>query len=142
MTTTRRLMLILALTGGAILARPAAAQDTPEAPKQQKAKYDRNKIVRAEIDERASDAKTAYDIVRRLRPQFLRARPSGSIQNRSPVPIKVYVNGAQNHGGVDYLNSIAAESVQEIEYLNGQDATTRFGTDHESGAIMIRTGAR
>ena len=36
-----------------------------------KKKYERDVITREEIQERAPDAKSAYDVIQRLRPQFL-----------------------------------------------------------------------
>lgn len=107
----------------------------------EKVRYERHRISFEEITTRAMDAKTAYDIVKRLRPQFLQARPSGSIRNRTPVPIKVFVDGGFR-GGVAMLNEVVAHIVVEIQYLNGPDATTRYGTGHESGAILVTTGRR
>jgi NaMN:DMB phosphoribosyltransferase len=107
----------------------------------EKVRYERHRISFEELSTKASDAKTAYDIVKRLRPQFLQARGSGSMRSRTPVPIKVFVDGAFR-GGVAMLNEVVAHSVVEIKYLNGPDATTRFGTGHESGAILVTTGRR
>lgn len=112
------------------------AQDSLPA---RRAQYHRDRITRDEVQERASDAKTAYDIVSRLRSQYLRPRPSGSIRNRAPVPVRVYVDGV-HRGGVDTLRDILAHNVALIEWMNGSDATTRWGTGHESGAILVRTG--
>ena len=36
------------------------------------------------------------------------------------------------------LDAIVAETVLEMEYLNGQEATTRFGTGHGGGVILVR----
>jgi hypothetical protein len=81
-----RVGIILAL---AVVALPgtASAQETV------RKKYERDVITREEIQDRAPDAKTAYDVIQRLRPQFLRTRQSGSI-TQSRVTIKVYVDGA------------------------------------------------
>jgi hypothetical protein len=121
----------------AALILPGAVQAQGEA----RLKYERHRITFEEVSVKATDAKTAYDIVRRLRPQFLQSRGSGSIQNRNKVPIKVFVDGGFR-GGVAVLNEIVAHSVIEITYLNGSDATTRFGTGYESGAILVTTGRR
>lgn len=104
-------------------------------------RYERHRISFEELTTRATNAKTAYDIVKRLRPQFLQTRGSGSIRSRTPVPIKVFVDGGFR-GGVAVLNEVLAHSVVEINYLNGPDATTRYGTGHESGAILVTTGRR
>jgi len=115
-------------------------------------KYERDIITRAEIRDRAPDAKTAYDVVQRLRPQFLRERSSGSISspltaegNRSTAaerqPVQVYVNGARSSIPKISLRELPADGVIDILYLNASDATTRFGTGHDNGAIVVRTGA-
>ena len=101
--------------------------------------YPRNVITREEIQDRAPDAKSAYDVVQRLRPSFLRVRPSGSVQSQTPVPIRVYVDGS-SRAGVYALRDILSIAVIEIIYLDGNDATTRYGTGHENGAIVVRTG--
>lgn len=106
---------------------------------QEKKNYPRNLITREEIQDRAPDAKTAYDVVQRLRPQFLRTRPSGSVQSQATVPIKVYVDGA-SRAGVLALREIQSNNVVEIVYLNGNDATMEFGREHENGAIKVKTG--
>jgi len=102
-------------------------------------RWERDLITAVEIEERAPDAKSAYDVVQRLRPQFLRVRASGSIQKKEPVPVQVYVDGTFR--GTPYvLRDLNKDGVVEIRYLSGSDATTRFGTGHENGAIIVRTG--
>ena len=115
-----------------VVPRTADAQE-------EKKTYPRNLITREEIKERAPDAKTASDVVQRLRPQFLRTRPSGSAQSQAPVPIKVYVDGSAR-AGLLALREIQSIHVVEIVYLNGSDATMEFGREHENGAIKVKTG--
>ena len=102
--------------------------------------YERDVITREEIQDRAPDAPSAYDVIQRLRPQFFRTRSTGSITNRTRVAIKVYVDGTAR-GSILALREVMASAVISILYLDGSDATTRFGTDHENGAIVVRTGA-
>lgn len=128
------------LRAGVILALGAFALPLNATAQETRKKYERDVITREEIRDRAPDAKTAYDVIQRLRPQFLRTRQSGSIQNSAPVAIKVYVDGSLR-GGVLVLRELLAVGVVEITYYNGSDATTRYGTDHENGAIVVRTGA-
>lgn len=127
-----RALSLLALVA-LVVPQGADAQEEP------KKSYPRNVITRQEIRERAPDAKTAYDVVQRLRPQFLRTRPSGSAKSQAPVPIKVYVDGA-SRAGVLALREIQSNNVVEIIYLNGNDATMEFGREHENGAIKVKTG--
>jgi hypothetical protein len=37
------------------------------------------------------------------------------------------------------LRSINMSSVMEIRYINGADATTRYGMGHTGGAILTKT---
>ena len=105
----------------------------------QRPDYDPHRIT--SLDIQANEGlRTALDAVRTLRPQFLRTRPSGSMRNQEPVPIVVYVNGTRR-GGIEALSQIQARAVVEIRWLSGNDATTRFGTNHESGALLVTEGA-
>jgi hypothetical protein len=132
----RGLLLLAFLLPTLLLTPMATAQEV------KKVRYDPDRIFADEVAARASDAKTAYDIVKRLRPQFLRQRGSGSIRNYTPVPVRVFVDGILQSRDVSALNEIMAHSVVEISYLNGSDATTRYGTGYENGAIVVTTGRR
>lgn len=97
-------------------------------------------ITRAEIVE--TRAHSAFDVVRRLRPQFLRFRgrmdtAPGRTGPGMTEPV-VYIDGVRL-GGVASLRSIEAVDVAEIRYMSGADATTRFGTGHVAGVILVRT---
>lgn len=96
----------------------------------------RDVLVVEEIQRTA--AVTAYDAVRQLRPQWLRRRGRSSIQNATAEVLVVYLDGAR-FGGPDALRSVAAGSVLEIRHLDARDATTRFGTGHAGGALLVRT---
>jgi hypothetical protein len=88
---------------------------------------------------------TAYEVVQRLHPQWLRSR--GQVTLREEVdasgaqePI-VYVNSARR-GDLEELRNITVENVAEIFYYNGRDASFRFGAGHGSGVIQVITGLR
>jgi hypothetical protein len=114
-------------------------------------KYPRDLITREEIRDRAPEVMTAYDVIQRLRPHFLRERSPGAIttpfdkngdrnQAATKVPIQVYINGVKAGIAAVSLREVLAEAVIDIVYLNASDATTRFGTGHDNGAIMVATG--
>lgn len=84
----------------------------------------------------AIEASDAYQIVQRLRPRWLRSRGVMSINNPTPTTPVVYVDRVR-HGQVSALRQIEAGSVLELRYLNAGDATTRFGTGHPGGAILV-----
>ncbi len=81
---------------------------------------------------------TAWDMIAHLRPEFLRTR--GALSPRNPVPVRaeVYVDN-MHFGNLESLKTLSAEQIVRVEYLNAGDATTRFGTGHMGGAILIQT---
>lgn len=82
---------------------------------------------------------SAYEVVEMLRPQFLRTRGAASINDPTPVPAVVYLDGFRYGDTPEALKTIDRTSVHQIEYLDSRDATTRFGTGHRGGAILVRT---
>ena len=84
----------------------------------------------------AIDATTAYDVVKRLRPQFLSGRGPVSLRNPTdPTPI-VYLDGVR-YGDVSTLAAIDAARIATIRHYTGPEAQVKFGTDHAGGAIVI-----
>lgn len=129
MKTWIPLPLLLAL----LLAAPAglSAQDPPKLPKPTK---NPDLITRQEI-EALPEARTAFEVVTRLRPTWLNTR-QGSI-TQPPGEVVVYVNDVRR-GGPAALREVDRLQLGEIRRLRGVDATTRFGTDHEHGAILVK----
>ncbi len=101
-----------------------------------------NVITEAEIA--ATGLQTVYEVVERLRPNMLRTRGQmgrvtgavGTDPGASSSTIKVYLNGSP-FGDITALRNIQASSVRRVEYLNASDATTRFGTGVDAGAILV-----
>ena len=94
----------------------------------------RSDVISTEEISASKDVVTAFDIVQRLRPQFLRGRgtsPTGG----ALTPVVYY--DAMRLGTVDALRQIRAEQVKEIRFISATDATTRWGTNHESGVILV-----
>jgi len=96
-----------------------------------------NVITESEIQ--GANVNNAYEAIQRLRPAMLRGRGSASSNDQSGTQgLVVYVDGSPL-GGVQALGNISALNVREIRYLNASDATTRFGTGHPVGAILVTT---
>jgi hypothetical protein len=76
----------------------------------------------------------AYEAVQRLRPQWLRVRGSSSFNQRQGV--RLYVDGVPR-GYAGELASFRADIVESMRFLDGREATTRYGTDHGNGAILV-----
>lgn len=86
---------------------------------------------------------TVYEAVRALRPRWLQARNSGSLRSLDPDPqtARVYIDG-QLRGELNEMWNLLPTEVSEIRFMNASDATTRFGTNHVGGAIVITTRRR
>ena len=122
-----------------------------QAQEEKPAKYERNRITLEEIIRDANDYQTAYDIVLRLRPHFLHGRGSGpgktwerdrqNAGKQGGSVVKVIIEGGRR-GDVSLLNDVDARTVMEISYLQGSDATTRYGTGYEAGVIIVQAGRR
>jgi hypothetical protein len=94
-----------------------------------------NVIVESEIP--ASGAQNALEVIQRVRPSMLRAR-NGTVSETGVMDIVFYIDGTRA-GERQALTAIPASNVREIRYLNANDATTRFGTGHPLGAIIVST---
>lgn len=98
---------------------------------------DRSRITPEEVQEAASSTTTAYALVQRLRPHWLRKRGRSSIEN--PSDIRVYMNGSRYGSTPQDLRNINAENVASLEFLNAAQATNRYGTGHDHGVILVST---
>lgn len=72
------------------------------------------------------------DIVQKLRPSMLRPRGTSSSQYQ----VVLYLDDVKMLD-LNGLSTIPAERVKEIRYINARDATTRWGTGHGSGVILV-----
>lgn len=117
--------LVGALTAGCRASLPGAGQERP----------DQQWITREQIAEPRFSS--AYDVVRALRGTWLNPRGAASIRTR--VEVQVYLDGV-HLGGVDMLKGLSTPTVQYIRYINGTDATTRWGIGHGRGVIYVGTG--
>jgi hypothetical protein len=97
------------------------------------AAFERPTITRGEIE--SVPGNSALDAVRRLRPQFLRARRS-EVGREALVLPSVYVDGARM-GDLRLLEAIQLRSVLEIQYFSPSEANMRWGVGHEGGVIHV-----
>jgi hypothetical protein len=79
----------------------------------------------------------AFMTVQSLRPNWLRTHGTTSF-SRSANSIKVYLDDALL-GGPESLRSITMRSISMIRYLDGLQASERWGLDHSNGAIVVVT---
>jgi hypothetical protein len=118
-------MLTLSLAAGCAAGQRGAGKERPE----------QALLTREQIEDPRFSS--AYDVVRALRSNWLNARGMASL--RLKVEVQVYLDGV-HLGGVQTLKDISTPAVQYIRYINGTDATTRWGIGHGRGVIFIGTG--
>lgn len=118
-------LLTLLVLGGAT---PASAFDpSPSGP-------NAREVGREEIQEARQS--NLYDFVKVNRPQWLRTRATAGM---AASPVAVYLDG-QKVGGPEQLRLVSSEVTASLRYIDGQEATTRYGPGHANGAILVRTG--
>jgi hypothetical protein len=82
--------------------------------------------------------RTAFDLINALRPTWLQGRAqsfSRGSQQSGPV---VYLDN-QRLGTADNLRQIAAGQIESIRFLTATEATSRYGSNHANGAILVAT---
>lgn len=80
----------------------------------------------------------AYQAVERARPQWLNARASPTPANPDGAEPVVYVDGIRA-GDVLELRRVRVTGIVRMEFLRASDATSRYGTNHGGGAILVTT---
>lgn len=88
---------------------------------------DRNLITSEELIQVAEVA-TAFDAIRRLRPNWLRGRGTSSA--------KVFIDGVQM-GDTGVLRNYRVDVIRECRFIPHADATLRFGTGYGGGVIEV-----
>jgi hypothetical protein len=84
------------------------------------------RIVRAELEPLGQV--NALQAIERLRPRWTQSR-----SGEQPV---LYVDGARR-SSLNDLSTMRIGDVAQMEYMSAGDATTRYGTGHGGGAIMV-----
>jgi len=95
-----------------------------------------NMISEAEIT--SSGVSNAYELIQRLRPAWLRARGTSSVNGSTgggDAPV-VYMDGAQL-GDLSSLSSVSIQTIRQVQFLSASEATQRFGTNQMGGAILL-----
>ncbi|MDP9348091.1 MAG: TonB-dependent receptor plug domain-containing protein [Gemmatimonadota bacterium] len=100
----------------------------------QRPSRNQNQLSQEEI--RDSQYSSLYDVVRALRPGWLRTRGQISFSDPDAGQVVVYLNGVRA-GGADYLREVNAREVLSLEFLNETDASARFGLRQGGGAAIV-----
>ena len=93
--------------------------------------------------EATTGAQTAYDLIRRLRPRWLQAGPTGSIGAGRPTSqvLLVYLDG-NRLGTAEALRTLSTSGIKSMQYYDAVRAATilrEIGSEPISGAIVITT---
>ncbi len=88
---------------------------------------------------RETSANDAYQVVQLLRPRWLRPRAAPSLTNAGGGYARIYIDNVPLDGGTGELRTVPVGDIREIRYIGPADATTRFGTGHAGGVIMVLT---
>lgn len=122
------------LMSGTLLATACATSSASDTAASETQTRNRNVLSGEEMERGAGDAADVHEAIAKLRPHFLRQRPTTMSGNGEGV--KVYV-GNTPYGGVEALKGLRAASVRQVRYLTGPEATTLFGTGHGAGALIL-----
>lgn len=96
----------------------------------------RNVITRTEIEQ--SRANSAWDVVAKLRGNFMASRGANSLLQKVNKEPTVYLDDVE-YGNLGTLKQIPASAVAEIRFVEGWNAETKFGPGHAAGVIQVFT---
>lgn len=100
-----------------------------------------NVITSQDIADVGGKAGNAYDVVRMLRPQWLKVRDTyleGDASSSSMVKaqgVHVYLNDV-DQGDADYLKTIPVELIVELRWLSATEAGIRYGPTNGPGIVV------
>lgn len=94
-------------------------------------------ITEEEID--ASRAATAYDVIHKLRANFLSYRGETSLDKSKSQPYPTVYLDEQEYGPIGILRTIPASNIATIRLYRSWEATTKYGTGNMGGVIAITT---
>jgi len=89
----------------------------------------------------STNATTAYDVIARLRAEYLRNRGPTSLVLPSRAEPVVFLN-EQLYGAIDALKQVRSSDLAEIRFYDGPDAVTKFGSQYSGGVIQLVTRSR
>jgi len=93
------------------------------------------------VEVAATPVANVYDLINRLRPQWLRTQPGSIRDNTRSQVIAVYLDDARI-GDIASLRTISTSGVQSLRYYDATRAATVLrnpGSDPIAGAIVITT---
>jgi hypothetical protein len=129
-TCRRSLALLLVAVGCATGAPADGSSSTP---------LSSNRAVITESEIPTTGTETAFDLIRRIRPEYLRLKPSQTYNGNSSgvaAPPTVILNG-QRFGNPDDLKTISASTLSTVRYYSIEEGKRKFGMQYGGGVIEI-----
>jgi hypothetical protein len=87
----------------------------------------------------ASRATTAYEVIHKLRANFLTNRGETSLNRNQSNPYPTVYMDDQEFGPISVLSSIPAAQISTIRLYRVSEANAKYGTHNLSGVIAIFT---
>jgi hypothetical protein len=87
----------------------------------------------------ASRATTAYEVIHKLRANFLTNRGETSLNKTQSDPFPTVYMDDQEFGPISVLSSIPASQISTIRLYRVSEANAKYGTHNLSGVIAIFT---
>lgn len=129
----RSLMCVAALWTLAACARAPAA-GTPAG--QVRSTSTRNVITEEEIARGGQGS--AFDIIRRLRPEFFSSRGLTSLEPGSQVQPEVVLDGVPV-GGIEYLRQVPAGTIRLVRLYRASEVPAKYSSRYANGLIEVTT---
>jgi hypothetical protein len=122
----RKLYLLALATAVACASSGSSANNAPHT--------DRNVILQNELS--SVPPGNLFDVIQRLRPNFLQSRGQSSITTTGGEYPTVYMDG-RNYGDIGQLRQIISTQVETVRYYDAPSAQQRFGMISGSGVIEV-----
>ena len=119
----RAWLLLIALLGAGCVHRARLA-DVPDP------------TVITEDELRSVQGNTMYDVIAKLRPQYLRDRGPIALTGGARDVATVFLN-TEEYGPIASLRDFPATDIEEVRYFSGIDAVTKFGRYYGTGVIQL-----
>lgn len=121
----------------ALLPFCAVALVTSTAAAQSKPRSSSTLINEEEIARAQSNVGNAYDLVRMLRPRWLRTHEMVQLRNTDPqmAQIHVYIDD-HDKGDVEFLKTIPVELIESLNYMSTTEVGARFGPSLGPGIVV------
>lgn len=97
---------------------------------------DSNLITENEVE--ASRGSNAFEVIRKVRANFLTYRGETSVRGQSKPYPTVYLDD-QEFGPIETLRSIPAAHISSIRLYRSWESTPKFGAHNTGGVIAINT---